>query len=63
LRCDAKVLFNALRCFLESPILTTHEHIHAIACTAGLIFTTAVIAEPGAGAIKIVKAVAIFAAT
>ena len=48
--------------YARAKIFSHFNYVAAIAGAAGLIFTTAVIAEPGAGAVKIVKAVAIFAA-
>jgi len=56
------VLFDAPAGFFELPVGTAHEHVHAGACTAFVVATTALIAVPGTGAIFVIKAVAIFAA-
>jgi hypothetical protein len=36
-----------------------HEHVHAGAAAAALVFTAALVAEPGAGAVFVIKAIAI----
>jgi hypothetical protein len=36
-----------------------HEHIHATAAATALILATALVAEPGAGAVFVIKAIAI----
>ena len=53
------MLLNACCGFGIRPIHLAHEHIHAAAGTAGLVFAAATIAEPGAGAVFVVKAIAI----
>jgi hypothetical protein len=56
------MLLDALARFGICPVVTAHEHIHAGAATAGLIFAAALVAVPRAGTILIIKAIAILAA-
>jgi hypothetical protein len=53
------MLLDACCSFGIGPIHLAHEHIHAATGTTGLVFATATIAEPGAGAVFVVKAIAI----
>jgi hypothetical protein len=56
-----KTLLDPLAGFGVTPIHATHEHIHATAATTLLILATAFIAVPRAGAVLIIKAIAILA--
>jgi hypothetical protein len=56
------MLLDAFASFNKLPFLVTHEHIHAIAATTCMIFTTALIAKPGTGPVFVIKAVAVFTA-
>jgi hypothetical protein len=55
--------FKPFDAFNKIPIVATHKHIHAIAAASGLGGTTALITEPSALPIFIIKSVTIFTAT
>jgi hypothetical protein len=57
------MLLNALGGFGKIPSGLAHEHIHAAAAAALLILAATFIAVPRAGAVLIIKAIAILAAT
>lgn len=58
--CDAEVLLDALGGISKGPAGLAHEEVHAVAGTAGLMLSTALITKPCAVAIEIIEAVAIF---
>jgi len=46
----------------EIPVLYAHKEIHARSAATLVVFASALITEPRAGAVLIIKAVAVFAA-
>jgi hypothetical protein len=56
---QAQVLLNALSSGLELPAVDAHQQVHAVAGAAALVFAAALVAEPGARTVNIVKAVAV----
>jgi hypothetical protein len=56
------VLLDAIGGLFEGPAGAAHEEVDAIAGTTGLGWATALVAEPGAGAVLIIEAVAVGAA-
>jgi hypothetical protein len=57
------MLLNALGGFGKIPSGLAHEKVHATAAAAGAGLATAFVAVPRAGAVLIIKAIPILAAT
>jgi hypothetical protein len=58
-----KSLLDTLTRFGVTPVHSAHKHIHAAAAAAGADLAATFIAVPRAGAVLIIKAIAILAAT